>query len=168
MPDPIDFLKNPYFSHSINTVYRLWALKCGRVESSVGDPDPDQQDRNVFGPPRSGSKSEVRIRLRLRILPFSHKCVEWTEIMHHKKEFSQKVLTKNWIFKPEDDVNNFLTSLKSLKKGVRSRVGSGYGSISQRYGSGDPDPGPRQNVTDPQYSRARVDYLVMIEQNSGK
>jgi hypothetical protein len=37
----------------------------------------------------------------------------------------------------------FLTSLKSLKKGV----GSGF--ISQRYGSGDPD--PHQNVTDPQH-----------------
>ncbi len=38
--------------------------------------------------------------------------------------------------------NNFLTFLKSLKKGV------GSGSISERYGSGDPD--PHQNVTDPQ------------------
>jgi hypothetical protein len=36
----------------------------------------------------------------------------------------------------------FFLSLKSLKKGV------GSGSISQRYGSGDPD--PHQNVTDPQ------------------
>jgi hypothetical protein len=33
--------------------------------------------------------------------------------------------------------------LKSLKKGVRS------GSVSQRYGS--PDPDPHQNVTDPQH-----------------
>jgi hypothetical protein len=47
-----------------------------------------------------------------------------------------------------------LASLKSLKKGVGSGVGSragsgvGSGSISQRYGSGDPDPHP--NVTDPQ------------------
>ncbi len=39
--------------------------------------------------------------------------------------------------------NNFLTSLKSLKKGV----GSGSGSVSERYGSADPD--PHQNVTDP-------------------
>jgi hypothetical protein len=37
-------------------------------------------------------------------------------------------------------------SLKSMKKGVGSRVGSGYGSgsearsISKRYRSGDPDP----------------------------
>jgi hypothetical protein len=38
-----------------------------------------------------------------------------------------------------------LASLKSMKKGVGSGVGSG--SISQRYGSGDPD--PHQNVTDP-------------------
>jgi hypothetical protein len=39
----------------------------------------------------------------------------------------------------------FFASLKSLKKEVGSGVGSESGSISQRYGSGDPD----QNVTDP-------------------
>jgi hypothetical protein len=39
----------------------------------------------------------------------------------------------------------FLASLTSMKKGVGSGVGSGSGSISQRYGSGDPD--PHQNVT---------------------
>jgi hypothetical protein len=36
---------------------------------------------------------------------------------------------------------------KSMKKGVVSGVGSG--SVSQRYGSADPD--PQQNVTDPQH-----------------
>jgi hypothetical protein len=41
---------------------------------------------------------------------------------------------------------NFFASLKSMKKGVGSGVGSG--SISQRFGSGDPD--PHQNVEDPQ------------------
>jgi len=41
----------------------------------------------------------------------------------------------------------FLASLKSVKKGVGSGVRSG--SISQRYGSGDPD--PHQIVTDPQH-----------------
>jgi hypothetical protein len=40
----------------------------------------------------------------------------------------------------------FLASLKSMKKGVGSEVGSG--SISQRFGYGDPD--PHQNVKDPQ------------------
>ncbi len=39
----------------------------------------------------------------------------------------------------------FLASLKSMKKGVVSGVGFGFGSISQRYGSKDPD--PDQNVT---------------------
>ncbi len=38
---------------------------------------------------------------------------------------------------------NFFASLKLLKKGV------GSASISQRYGS--PDPDPHQNVTDPQH-----------------
>jgi hypothetical protein len=38
-----------------------------------------------------------------------------------------------------------------MKKGVGSGVGSGSGSISQRYGSGDPDPELHQNVTDPQH-----------------
>ncbi len=36
-----------------------------------------------------------------------------------------------------------------MKKGVGSGVGSRSGSISQRYGSGDPD--PHQNATDPQH-----------------
>jgi hypothetical protein len=45
-----------------------------------------------------------------------------------------------------------MKSLKSLKKVVGSGVGSGSGSaISQRYGSGDPDSDPHQNVTDPQH-----------------
>jgi hypothetical protein len=39
--------------------------------------------------------------------------------------------------------------MKSLKKGVGSRVGSG--SISKRYGSGDPDPESHQKVTGPQH-----------------
>jgi hypothetical protein len=40
-----------------------------------------------------------------------------------------------------------------MQKGVGSGVGSrsGEGSISQRYGSWDPDPYPQQNVTDPQH-----------------
>jgi hypothetical protein len=47
----------------------------------------------------------------------------------------------------------FFASLKSMKKGVGPGVGSGpgsrtgFGSISQRYGSGDTDPDPHQNVT---------------------
>jgi hypothetical protein len=38
--------------------------------------------------------------------------------------------------KYEEEKNIFFASLKSMKKGVRSGVGSGSGSISQRYGSG--------------------------------
>jgi hypothetical protein len=41
----------------------------------------------------------------------------------------------------------FFASLKSMKKGV------GSGSISQRYGTGDPDPHSHQNVTDPNSAR---------------
>ncbi len=51
----------------------------------------------------------------------------------------------------EKNMKSFFTTLKSLKKGVRSGVGSGFGSISQGYGSKDPDPHPHQNVTDPQH-----------------
>jgi hypothetical protein len=46
----------------------------------------------------------------------------------------------------------FFASIKSKKKGVGSGVGSG--SISQRYGPGDPD--PHQNVTDPQHCFKRT------------
>ncbi len=45
----------------------------------------------------------------------------------------------------------YFASLTSLKKGVVSRVGSGSGSISQWYESGDLDPDPLQNVTDSQH-----------------
>ncbi len=47
----------------------------------------------------------------------------------------------------------FFASLKSLKKGVVSGVGSvsGAGSISQGCGSADPEPDPHQNFTDPQH-----------------
>ncbi len=44
----------------------------------------------------------------------------------------------------------FFTSLKSLKKGV--------GSISQRSGSGVPDPDPHKNVTDPPKLHERISY----------
>jgi hypothetical protein len=44
---------------------------------------------------------------------------------------------------------NIFSPLKSLKKGIGSGVGSG--SISQRYGSADPDPYPQQNVMNPQH-----------------
>ncbi len=47
-------------------------------------------------------------RIRSRILPFTHKCVERNELM----------------------------PAKSMKKGFRSGVGSGSGSICQRYGLG--------------------------------
>jgi hypothetical protein len=57
------------------------------VKISVEDPDPesvpDPQDLAVFEPPESWiriHKSEVRIRIRLLIIPFfSHKSVEKTE-----------------------------------------------------------------------------------------
>ncbi len=66
------------------------------LPSSVGDPDPEQ-DLHVFGPTGSGSGSislrygsPLRIRLRIRILPFSHKGVEQTEIMLAKSIFNTK------------------------------------------------------------------------------
>jgi hypothetical protein len=54
------------------------------VNISVGDPD-------VFGPPGSGSISQ---RVRIRILPISHKGVERTEIMLAKKPFDTKFILK--------------------------------------------------------------------------
>jgi hypothetical protein len=55
----------------------------------------------------------------------------------------------------------FFASLKSLKKEFGSRVGSGSGSISQRYGSGDPDP-DHQNVTDPQHWFVELEPLLIV------
>jgi hypothetical protein len=65
---------------------RIWIRIRGSVTlSSVGDPDP--QGPHVFGLPGSGSinqKNGIWIRLRLRILPFSLKCFDRTEIMPAK------------------------------------------------------------------------------------
>jgi hypothetical protein len=52
-----------------------------------------------------------------------------------------------------------------MKKGVGSGVGSGSGFISQKYGSGDPD--PHQNVTDPQHWPHHV-QITAREGNYGK
>jgi hypothetical protein len=41
----------------------------------------------------------------------------------------------------------------------------GVGSIIQRYGSGDPEPDPHQNVTDPQYWSARLEVFNKLERN---
>jgi hypothetical protein len=38
-----------------------------------------------------------------------------------------------------------------MKKGRKRKKGVGSGSITQRYGSRDPDPDPYQNATDPQH-----------------
>jgi hypothetical protein len=41
-----------------------------------------------------------------------------------------------------------------------SGYGAGSGSISQRYGSGDPDPDPHQNGTDPQHCFAWIRHWI--------
>ncbi len=100
------------------------------------------------------------LEIRIGILPFTHKGVEWTEIMLEKLNFNtlhfsmkivclrvsyKKKIWKKWR-------KNFLfASLKSLKKGVGSGVGSGSGSgsVSQKCWSADPD--LHQNVTDPRH-----------------
>ncbi len=68
---------------------------------SVGDPDPepDPQDPHGFGPPGSepGSISQrygSRSGSGSRSLPFSHKCVEWTEIMLPNEILTQNFSTK--------------------------------------------------------------------------
>jgi hypothetical protein len=48
-----------------------------------------------------------------------------------------------------------------MKKGVRSGVGSGSGSISQRYGSRDPD--QHQNVT---YAQHDEKYSILYSRNT--
>jgi hypothetical protein len=60
----------------------------------------------------------------------------------------------------------FYASLKSMKEGVGSGVGSG--SVCQRYGSGDPepDPDPHQIVTDPQHCCKDI-FKVTVGSGSG-
>jgi hypothetical protein len=61
----------------------------------------------------------------------------------------------------------FFTLLKSLKKGVGSGVVSGAGSISRRYGSGDPD--PHKNATDPLHGKKRQNccFLASLGADGG-
>ncbi len=57
----------------------------------------------------------------------------------------------------------FFASLKSMRKGVETGVGSG--SIRQRYRSGDPD--PHQNVTDPQHCLAHCLQITTVWPHTG-
>jgi hypothetical protein len=76
-----------------HTVKNKHQVQCNSAQSSAGV-------RMFLGHP----DPEVRIRIRLRILPFSHKCVERTQKMSVKLHFSTKFLAKNTFFKAEDDV----------------------------------------------------------------
>jgi hypothetical protein len=70
------------------------------------------------------TKLEQKIKIfRLKMM--------WLLASYKKKKYEKK--------------NIYFASLKSVQKEV------GSVSISQRYGSGDPDPDPHQNVTDPQH-----------------
>jgi hypothetical protein len=46
-------------------------------------------------------------------------------------------------------------------KRAGSRAGSASGSVSQRYGSEDPD--PNQNVTDPEHWKLKISVPVVIK-----
>ncbi len=119
--------------------YVLWYHEVVTFFYQLWEPDP-----YFFGPPRSGSISQ---RVRLRILNFSRKGAKQC----CKIKFEHNILAKKFIklkimclwvsYKKNMKKKKILfASLKSLKKGVRSGVGSGSRSISQRYGSADPDP----------------------------
>jgi hypothetical protein len=51
----------------------------------------------------AGSACFWTSRIRIWILPFSHKGVDWTEIMLAKQDFNT-ILAKNYIFKTEGNV----------------------------------------------------------------
>jgi hypothetical protein len=67
-----------------------------------------------------------------------------------------------WVSYKKKILKVIFTSLKSLKKGVGFRDGSRSGSISQSYGSRDPDPDPHQNVTDPQQWKKQVNVFICV------
>ncbi len=69
-----------------------------------------------------------------------------------------------WVSCKKKILKIIFTSLKSLKKGVAFRDGSRSGSISQSYGSRDPDPDPHQNVTDPQQWKKTSQCFYMRNQ----
>jgi hypothetical protein len=78
------------------------AKNCKLIKISVVDPNPEP-DPYVFRPSGSGSISRGADS---DSAPFSHKCLEWTEILIDK----MRLLTQNFnkklycIFKTEDDV----------------------------------------------------------------
>ncbi len=127
---------------------------------SVGDPDP--QDPHVFGPhvfgsiiQRCGSVSgSGSVSFLINGLSRLKYCQQ-NNILTQNIIKKLNILVWRWCTCGQVMKKNvgkfFFPSLKSMKKGVGSWVGSG--SIIQRYGSGDldPDPDPHQNVTDPQH-----------------
>ncbi len=103
------FLLLRYLLHAVSWA-QSYRMKDGfRILTSVWDPNPDQKHPHVFGPPGSVSQ-----RYGSGSFPFLIK-------MLAKLNFCKKLI--------------FEASLLSLKKGVRSGVGSGSGSVSHRYGS---------------------------------
>jgi len=90
---------------------------------SVGDldPYPDLMDPHDFGPAGSVSISQrYESRSGSGSFPFSHKCVEQTEIMPAKYNFDAKLYQVT--VKEKNMEKNCLASLKSMKEGVGSGV----------------------------------------------
>jgi hypothetical protein len=123
-PDPDIQLIRIHNTGRKSAVAYKWLKK-----TSVGNPEPVPQDPHVFGPSGSGSGSiSQEFRIRLRILPFSHKCVERTEIMHNKiltqnlwqtiKFVSLKMmrLWASYKKKYKKNIFIFFASLKSMRK----------------------------------------------------
>jgi hypothetical protein len=58
-----------------------WGFRIRRIRMFLGFQDPDPLVRGM---------ARIQLRIRLRVLPFSHKGVEWTEIMLAKLDFKTK------------------------------------------------------------------------------
>jgi hypothetical protein len=138
------------------------------VNSSVGDPELDPQDPHVFGPSVSGSicqrcwSGSGSFPFLINVLSGLKLCLQYTILMQN---FSKILNFLDWRWctcgqvmrKKCGKKNNLFCILKNNEERSRirswsgSRAGTGYGSIIQRYGSGDPEPDPHQNVTDTQH-----------------
>jgi hypothetical protein len=136
--------------------------------NSVGNPDP-----HVFGPPKSGSISQRygswsgSFPFLIKVLSGLKQCLQnkiLTQIFAKIKFFRLKIICLQ-VIRKYMKIFYFFAFLKSLKKGVGSGLRSGFrarfgsGSISQRYGSADPEPDPDPLVrgTDPRIqSRIRI------------
>ncbi len=124
-----------------NAGYQLLPLLCPLCCPPMGIlcSVPDPPDPHVFGPPGSVSFCHQAKIVRKTLTATG-------TVLSLPLDFFLYLQTRN------KQKNFFKTSFLFASWRSKTKIaGSGSESISQRHGSADPDPGPHQNVMDPEH-----------------